>query len=170
MQDLIAQHTTSYKASKTSDGSSASFKKHHRRMSCALCHTGIQTPQLKLGQSYLCMSLDTDNLNTVAQVVAGEGVIVFGSDMAGISNLPDVKAITDGPGPSERLPCHCTECSAPHIDIPSQSTEQRAHTCITIRSLHSIRLQDLLEVKAVMKPVAWAVRQLVRAFAIISCK
>ncbi|CAK0733555.1 hypothetical protein CVIRNUC_000294 [Coccomyxa viridis] len=63
-------------------------------------YTGIQTPQLKLGQSYLCMSLDTDNLNTVAQVVAGEGVIVFGSEMAGISNLPDVKAITDGPGPS----------------------------------------------------------------------
>ena len=112
MQDSIAQHTTSYKASKTSDGSSASFKKHHRRMSCVLCHTGIQTPQLKLGQSYLCMSLDTDNLNTVAQVVAGEGVIVFGSDMAGISNLPDVKAITDGPGPSERLsmPLHRVLC------------------------------------------------------------
>ena len=29
-------------------------------------------------------------------------------------------------------------------------------------------LQDLLEVKAVMKAVAWAMRQLVRAFAVIS--
>ena len=124
MQDSIAQHTTSHKASKTSDGSSASFKKHHRRMSCVLCHTGIQAPQLKLGQSYLCMSLDTDNLNTVAQVVAGEGVIVFGSDMAGISNLPDVKSVVDGPVPSERLSCHCTEGPTTHIDIPSQSTEQ----------------------------------------------
>ena len=31
-------------------------------------------------------------------------------------------------------------------------------------------LQDLLEVKAVMKPVAWAVRQPVRAFVVISRK
>ena len=88
-------------------------------MPCALCHTGIQTPQLKLGQSYLCMSLDTDNLNTVAQVVVGEGAIVFGSDMAGISNLPDVKAIIDGPVPGERLSCHCTECPATRMDTPS---------------------------------------------------
>ena len=92
-------------------------------MSCVLCHTGIQAPQLKLGQSYLCMSLNTDNLNTVAQVVAGEGVIVFGSDMAGISNLPGVQVIIDGPGPSERLSCQCTECPASSIDIPSQPTE-----------------------------------------------
>ena len=137
-------------------------------MVCVLCHTGIQTPQLKLGQSYLCMSLDTDNLNTVAQVVAGEGAIVFGSDMAGISNLPDVQAIIDGPGPSERLSCHCTCCPASPIDIPSQSIEQRANTCITIWSLHSIRLQDLLEVKPGVKPVAWAISQLVRPSAVIS--
>ena len=72
------------------------------------------------------MSLDTDNLNTAAQVIAGEGVIDFGSDMAGISNLPGVKAITDGPGPSERLFRHCTECpqAASLIEIPSQSIEQ----------------------------------------------
>ena len=68
-----------------------------------LCHTGIQAPQLKLGQSYLCMTLDTDNLNAVAQVIAGEGVIVFGSDMAGVRNLLGVEAIASGPGPSERL-------------------------------------------------------------------
>ena len=71
-----------------------------------LCHTGVQTPELRLGQAYLCMSLDTDNLNTVAQVVAGEGVIVFGSNMAGVTNLPDVEGIVSGPGPSEHLSCH----------------------------------------------------------------
>ena len=34
------------------------------------------------------MSLDLDNLTAVAQVVAGEGAIAFGSDMAGVQILP----------------------------------------------------------------------------------
>ncbi len=67
------------------------------------CQTGIQSAELKLGQSYLCMTLDTFNLNEVAKVVGGEGIIVFGSDMAGITNLPDVEAMIAGPVLGE---CH----------------------------------------------------------------
>lgn len=116
-------------------------------MLCVLCHAGIQTPQLKLGQSYLCMSLDTDNLNTVAKVVTHEGVIVFGSDMAGISNLPRVDAISDKPVPSKRFSCRCTDSSASPSDLPSLFVEG-------VDAVVNPGLQGLLEVERMIKSIA----------------
>ena len=52
--------------------------------------------QVEYGQSYLCVSLNAPNLDAVAKVLRGNGLVLFASNIAGAADqLPNVAALID---------------------------------------------------------------------------
>ena len=66
--------------------------------------------QVEFGQSYLCVSLDAANLDAVAKVLRGNGLVQYASSMAGDADqLPNVAALIDQDAAGEGgtgLPAH----------------------------------------------------------------
>ena len=72
---------------------SCSFNKYNKLTGC-----GDNRGQHLYGQSYLCVTLDAENLDTVANVLRGDTLWLFGSSTAGVSmgKLPNVKGLIAG--------------------------------------------------------------------------
>lgn len=80
--------------------SDCSFNKQGQQTTCDPKHG-----QWLYAQSYLCVSLDAENLDTVASVLRGDGLWIYGSKTAsGMGNLRNVAAFIKGDSSSE---WHC---------------------------------------------------------------
>ena len=63
---------------------------------CSKTRCGKNLGQFRNAQSYLCMSLDAQNLDKVAKVLRGEYLVQYGGNKAGLTNnLPNVAALID---------------------------------------------------------------------------
>lgn len=58
---------------------------------CGKTKCGDKSGQFEYGQSYLCMTLDAHNMDTVAQVLRGDYLVVYGAKDDGVANdMPNV--------------------------------------------------------------------------------
>ena len=68
-------------------------------------HCDEKHGQWLFAQSYLCVSVDAENLDTVARVLRGDGLWVYGKQRApAMGSLRNVAAFINGDSSSER---HC---------------------------------------------------------------
>lgn len=82
--------------------------------------------QVKNAQSYLCVTLDSQNLDTVAKVIRGNYVVQYGGDKAGATNaMPNVAALIDGKFQGE--PCLTNSCAC----IGAKLEQTAAASCHT---------------------------------------